>query len=191
MVIRYMKRSNNVNKICLSARIRKDLGQRYRVDHTVKYGELINFQFFSRISHRLNTTDVKELQQFPKVIAESTAKETLVEELRTIYDVKTWLDAHIVKITKHIQPHAFKFVLQNGKCQMYFKKWSTDTEWLSNRKFCRKRLSYFAKKHFHPILCVKCLLSASLDLDAKGHLKSMSPACHRFLTLSPLSPPKQ
>lgn len=49
--------------------------------------------------------------------------------LEHVFDVKTWLSAHILPLHNHSYPHIFRFVTgQSGEVVMYYKMWS-ESSW--------------------------------------------------------------
>ena len=53
------------------------------------------------------------------------------EQLLHMFDVKKWMDGHIVNtMSGHVHQHKFKFEINDGKVLIFYKKWSTTKDWV-------------------------------------------------------------
>ena len=52
----------------------------------------------------------------------------VVQEVKRVYDMKSWMMGNIEDIHGHTQPLHFKFTLNEaGKCEMYYRQWCSDS----------------------------------------------------------------
>ena len=69
---------------------------------------------FSKISQKLRTNDCETLDELEKLLPNSN-------HLTHMFDVKAWLDGHLVDIQKHTQPLHFKFTKDEKNIQTWYK----------------------------------------------------------------------
>ena len=54
--------------------------------------------------------------------------------IKEIYDVRSWIAAHLHDLHGHSQPHCFKFILnRDGKAVMFNRNWSS-SQWCSEEE---------------------------------------------------------
>ena len=66
-----------------------------------------------------------------KIVAASYSPHPKVEQLRYIYDIKSWLHVHIRELKNHTEPHAYRFKLSEDKVLVSYKRFAMDPEWKS------------------------------------------------------------
>ena len=75
------------------------------------------------------------LLEFKKEITESYTPEIEVVHVDSMFDVKTWMDP-LQDISGHIYHHQFKIERNGeGRAILFYKKWSTSTEWLPKEEW--------------------------------------------------------
>ncbi len=59
--------------------------------------------------------------------AQSYTPQPVTIQLKSVYDVRSWLVPHIEELHGHSQPHCFRFTLdEDGRAVMHYKNWSKD-----------------------------------------------------------------
>ena len=92
-------------------------------------------QMFSCFSRHLNKRDARTLPELVTEMAKAYTPEPANTIIDYMFDVKKWMDGHIEQqMSGHINQHQFKFILCNGKSQVFYKKWSTSQKWLPEDK---------------------------------------------------------
>ena len=86
---------------------------------------------FSCVARRLLKHDAVTLLELKKEMTQSYTPEIKVIQVDSMFDVKSWMNPVQEDISGHIHHHQFK-IQRNGKgrATLYYKKWSTSTEWL-------------------------------------------------------------
>lgn len=74
---------------------------------------------FSKISEKLRRNDVQTVDELLNILPNS-------EVIKTLYDVKTWLEPHISNIQHITQPLHYKFTRMDDKTRISFKGLHTD-----------------------------------------------------------------
>lgn len=83
-----------------------------------------------------------------KVTASSYNPQPMVEFVKHVYDVKSWLTPSIEELHGHTQPHCFKFFLSSeGHAVMHFKNWSHDA-WSREPLLLLKVNNYYSIHNF-------------------------------------------
>ena len=87
-------------------------------------------QFFSRISTKLQKTNVPTLPDLLRIVPQSYSHPTTAQRIQTVYDVKHWLEPVMEPMTQHSRPHQFKITRDcDGRARLYTKDWSTTESW--------------------------------------------------------------
>ena len=83
------------------------------------------------------------------------------EQLLHMFDVKKWMDGHIVNtMSGHVHQHKFKFEINYGKVLIFYKKWSTTKDWvhLKAKDILDKSLPENEAKQEEPTVIISFLM---------------------------------
>ena len=88
-------------------------------------------QFFSRISTKIQKTNVATLPDLLRVIPQSHSQATTAHRIKTIFNIKDWLQPFMEPMAHHSRPHQFKITQDpDGKAVLHTKEWSASECWM-------------------------------------------------------------